>query len=672
MKIRTKLLLAMILIGVLPVMLVAGYIHFKLSDFLSHSQGYQLQKEGEIVRQYLVDNMQRQTRELRNLKANPVFSDSLMSDFDYSAVNQLLTGIVADKENSFSFIMLTNSAGITVGASDKRLLGKHNAGKKWHQITLAKGSYLSDWNQRPESAILSKPPYGGDFRYTQVVSQLITGNDGVKLGTINARVKWQLTQGWISREIDSFHKEGWQSKTITVVKGDGKIIAHAQGSAFYGKPLTEIVADPANIKTIKKQKSGIFHDSGHGTPQVCSFATLSFNGNIWKVIVTVSEAEFYKVNNYFLRVLAGACVICLLLAIVMGLLVSKSIINPLDRVVSMLQEISTGDGDLTVHLPTTATDKKSDELDQLARAFNAFVKKLHEIFQEVADSLNSFNASSIELTTMAETLSSGAQVTSERSNGVAAAAEEMSSNMNSVAAAVEEASTNISQVASAAEEMSSSFSKIVEHTGEVRHVTEEAVQQVQDATGEISGLGDAAGEIGQVVETINSISSQTNLLALNATIEAARAGEAGKGFAVVANEIKELAAQTAAATEEIRDRIGGIQGSVNGTVVAIEQISTVINRVNEIVAAVTVNIEEQDVVSGQIADNVGQASIGIMEVAENVAQSSAVSGQVAGDIAEVSQAADEITASGEQVRQNAEELAALASRLQKLVGNFKL
>ncbi len=672
MTIKSKLLFAMILVGVLPVLLVTGYVSFKISDFLEQSQGAAMQRDCEKVRQYFDGSMRRRDRDLRVLKANPILSESLMSDFDYSVVDQLLTDLVADKDNPFSFIMLTKADGTTVGASDARLVGKENANKKWHQETLAKGRYYSDWNRRPEKAILSNPPFGGEYRYTQVVSRRISGTDGDALGTINARVKWQLLQQWLAQEIEGFRKSGWLSKKVTVVKGDGAIIAHAEGSAFYGKPLGEILADKVNLKKVMEQDAGFLHDSGHGIAQVCSFTTLTFGESTWKILVTAAESEFFQVKKEFLMALAGVCVFCLVLAVFFGLLAGNSVARPLKQVVILLQEIASGAGDLTVRLPTGAAGKKIDEIGQLSSAFNEFVGKLHNIFKEVLDGLHSLNASSGHLTGMAEILSDGARTASERSDGVAAAAEEMSSNMNSVAAAVEEASTNISQVADAAGEMSSAFGQIAGRTGEARQVTETAVQQVGDATEKVAELGEVAAQIGQVVETITSISAQTNLLALNATIEAARAGEAGKGFAVVANEIKELAGQTAVATDEISDRIDGIQSSVGGTVSIIEQISVVINRVNEIVAAIAANIEEQDVVTGQIADNVGQASSGILEVAENVAQSSTVSGQVTGDITEVSRTVTEITDSGGEVKQSADELATLAGRLQELVGNFKL
>ncbi len=153
----------MILVGVLPVLLVSGYVSYKISDTLEQSQSAVMLSECEAVRDHLVDEMRLRDRDLRLLTANPALAQSLISDFDYSVVDELLVDFVADQDNPFSFIMLTKVDGTTVGASDERLRGKQNSKKKWHQETLAKGSYYSDWNKRPESAILSKPPFGGDF-----------------------------------------------------------------------------------------------------------------------------------------------------------------------------------------------------------------------------------------------------------------------------------------------------------------------------------------------------------------------------------------------------------------------------------------------------------------------------------------------------------------------------
>jgi methyl-accepting chemotaxis protein len=191
---------------------------------------------------------------------------------------------------------------------------------------------------------------------------------------------------------------------------------------------------------------------------------------------------------------------------------------------------------------------------------------------------------------------------SGRSNSVAGAAEAMSATMNSVAAASEQTATNVNMVASATEEMTATVQEIAHNSEKARTITESAVTQAGSASQKVGELGRAANEISNVTEVITEISEQTNLLALNATIEAARAGEAGKGFAVVANEIKELAKQTAQATQEIKAKIEGIQGSTAGTVNQIEQITGVINEVNEIVGTIATAVEEQAATSREITE----------------------------------------------------------------------
>ena len=161
-------------------------------------------------------------------------------------------------------------------------------------------------------------------------------------------------------------------------------------------------------------------------------------------------------------------------------------------------------------------------------------------------------------------------------------------------------------------------------------------------------------------------------MALNATIEAARAGEAGRGFAVVANEIKELALQTAKATEEIRGRIQGIQQTTGLTVSEIGQISHVINDVDAIVATIAAAVEEQSVTTRDIADNVGQASSGVQEVNQNVAQADSVIKDIARDVAEVSSAASEVAVTATSMHQSSETLTMLAGNLDDMVSRFKI
>ena len=313
-----------------------------------------------------------------------------------------------------------------------------------------------------------------------------------------------------------------------------------------------------------------------------------------------------------------------------------------------------------------------DELDKLAAWVNTFITQVSKIIKNITDHSETLSHSSLDLSNLSGQMSKGAENMSGKSNAVATAAEEMSANINSVAAAMEQASTNINIVATAAEQMTATINEIAQNSGKARVITGEAVSQTRSASNKIEELGKAAQDVGKVTETITEISEQTNLLALNATIEAARAGDAGKGFAVVANEIKELARQTADATREIKANIEGIQGSTAGTVKEIEQISKVINDVNEIVSTIAAAVEEQSVTTNEIAGNVAQASQGIQEVNQNVAQSSVVSADIAKDIADVNQEANEISTSSSQVNLNATELSKLAEQLIKIVRKFKI
>ncbi len=358
----------------------------------------------------------------------------------------------------------------------------------------------------------------------------------------------------------------------------------------------------------------------------------------------------------------GLGLIILLIYAVFQFLVNK----PVEVLLEATKKI--GDGDLTYHCEV----KRRDEMGYTSERLNKMAENLRNMVKEISSSTETLASSSTEMSTIAEQMSAGSEQTSGKANSVAAESEKMSANMTSVAAAAEQASTNVGMVATAAEQMTSTINEIAQNTEKARTITGEAVSEAKSASDKVDELGKAAQEIGKVTKTITEISEQTNLLALNATIEAARAGEAGKGFAVVANEIKELAKQTAEATGEISKKIEAIQGSTEGTVTQIEQISKVINEVNEMVSTISSAVEEQSVTTKEIANNVTQASQGIQEVTENVNQSSTVAGGIAKDIAEVNQAAGEMSNSSSQVNLSAEEMSKLAEQLREMVGKFKV
>ena len=366
------------------------------------------------------------------------------------------------------------------------------------------------------------------------------------------------------------------------------------------------------------------------------------------------------------RVMIWGLLIVVVLGVTLALVISRGITAPLSRGVAFARKLA--DGDLT----HTLDIQQKDEIGQLAEAMNGMGAHLREMFKEVAQGVQTLASASTELSAVSNQMTTSSHGTSSKASTVAAATEEMSVNMTSVAAGMEQTSTNIHTVATATEEMTATIGDIARNSEKASAITNQAVSQASTISGLINELGRAANEIGKVTETISAISAQTNLLALNATIEAARAGAAGKGFAVVAGEIKDLAAQTAAATEDIKGKIEGIQRSTSTTVGDIGKISHVIQEVNDIVTTIAAAIEEQSVVTRDIAGNIAQAAHGVRDVNERVTQSSIASQAIAQDIAQVDQSAGEINSSSAQVRVSAEELSQLAEQLKEMVGRFRI
>ncbi len=206
-----------------------------------------------------------------------------------------------------------------------------------------------------------------------------------------------------------------------------------------------------------------------------------------------------------------------------------------------------------------------------------------------------------------------------------------------VASTSEQASANVQTVAAASEELTSSIGEISRHVAQSSQIARAAVDEADRTNGTVNGLVDAAQKIGEVVSLINNIASQTNLLALNATIEAARAGEAGKGFAVVASEVKNLAGQTAKATEDISNQIAGMQSAARGSAEAIKGIGSTIVRINEIVTTVAAAVEEQSAATQEIARNIQEAATGTQSVTHTIGEvtkAAAETGTIAGDVLE--------------------------------------
>ena len=343
----------------------------------------------------------------------------------------------------------------------------------------------------------------------------------------------------------------------------------------------------------------------------------------------------------------------------------RAIVRPVVSMTSAMERLASGDK--TTEIPAT---ERRDEIGQMAKTVLVFkesmIKADRLAAQEAeAQKTREVRAKAIEkltgdfdndVTQVLKTVSSSATEMQATAASMTATAEESSRQSTAVAAASEEASTNVQTVAAAAEELSASVNEITRQVAQSAEIAGQAVTDAEHTNQQIQGLAEAAQKIGEVVSLITDIASQTNLLALNATIEAARAGEAGKGFAVVASEVKNLANETAKATEEITGQITGIQNATREAVTAIRSIGQTIGQINEIATTIASAVEEQGAATQEIARNVQQAAQGTNEVSSNISG--------------VTQAAASTGAAAEQVLATAGELSKQSETLRGRVETF--
>ena len=420
---------------------------------------------------------------------------------------------------------------------------------------------------------------------------------------------------------------------------------------------------------LERGKQGTVYDR-FGDLALTAFPVRDYAGGQVGVLVYAFDASSWTsaIRGVGLSIFALMAVVLAAAGLLSSYVLMRLVIRPLAAMKTRIVDITEDRADLTDRLAVASRD----EIGELCSWFNKLMDKIRAMLADVAQNSNQVAGASRGLLQLAGSLNGSAESMTQTSGAAVTSADEMSSNMNTVAAAMEQFTVNIGTVAASSEEMSATISEIAVNTGKAKEMTARAVSAASKATAQVSELGTATRDIGKVTESITAISSQTNLLALNATIEAARAGEAGRGFAVVANEIKELAQQTAKETEEIRNRIQGIQQATSQTVAEIGEITEVIGDVDSIVGSIAAAVEEQSVTTRDIAENVGQASVGVQQVNESVAQADSLVRDIAREVGQVRTVAVDVTSTAKAVHENAENLSGLAASLDTMVSKFKI
>ena len=401
----------------------------------------------------------------------------------------------------------------------------------------------------------------------------------------------------------------------------------------YVKDITAVVTAAVANQPLAQQRFEAIQAADDATDTAIEEISEDFDADVAGLTVDLANAQAALRRLVIVVLVVGALAVA-----GATVLLGRATTRRMRAVVEGLDHLATGD--LTHRVP----DGGADEVAVMSRALNQAAERLTDVFTGISGASTRLASSSTSLTQVA--------------GQVGDSAEEASSRAEVVARSADEVSQNVQAVASGSEEMGASISEIAQNANEAARVATGAVQAVESTTGTMNKLGDSSREIGDVVRLITSIAEQTNLLALNATIEAARAGDAGKGFAVVADEVKQLAQETARATEDISRRVETIQEDADQAARAIADIAGVITRINEFQTTIASAVEEQTATTQAINAGVTEAASGSNQIAQNIAGVADAAGQTATSMTDA--------------RDSARELAGMSDELSRLIQGFRV
>ncbi|MCC6969993.1 MAG: methyl-accepting chemotaxis protein [Phycisphaerales bacterium] len=513
--------------------------------------------------------------------------------------------------------------------------------------------------------------------------QKVYGNEGLVLG-FSAPIKndkGEIVAVWknfadfaLAEEVifDSYQKTAKRTSDaveFTLMDAKGNVIVDCDPSIHGGKLMRDMnVIGKLNLadKGVEAAKEAVAGKTGFlfatharkNVLQACGYThsagALGFPGLGWHIMVRAPREVAMQKPNAIRAEVAMVVGVSALAVLGFGLFLASRITKPINSLGARMKDIAEGEGDLTQRVPASG----NDEIATLSSSFNTFVDKIHATIKQVATTTNELAAAATQIAASAEEMASGITRQEQQTSQVSAAVVEMSASVGEVA----QKAKDVNLASDAARDNASKGGNIVQQTvSEIMGIAEDVGQSAESVT----ELGKQSEQIGEIIQVINEIAEQTNLLALNAAIEAARAGEHGRGFAVVADEVRKLAERTTQATDEVAKSIKAIQGQT-GT--AVQQIEAGSSRVNKGVDLAT----NAGTALKSIVEGSARLSEMVAAIAAAAEQQSAASEQITRSVEQISSVTRETSQGASQSAQAAAGLSEQAERLRSLVGAFKI
>ena len=676
-----KLIMAFLAMGIVPLVVVGWLATTRASSALLETSSDRLEVAAITAGEMIDRNLFERYGDVQAFASDDkILSDPAAAvehaDFLTATYGVYDLMILTDLEGTVIAVNSVDYAGKPVNTAS--LIGTDQSGTEWFRAGLAVAPGVTHYTDVEINPLVTE--IFGDERETLGFTAPIRDMDtGEPIGVWHNQASFaRIVTPIMDFTREEFSKGGTTNAETQLIRSDGLLLDDADHDAVFKVNLADLGLEAAKLPG----GHGVTREvhARLGIEQLNGYArldgALGFEGYGWGLLLRqpVSEAEGAATSLRNGIIVVALIFVAVIAAI--GAWLARGIARPVAAVSKQASKIA--GGDLNVE---TLDIERTDEIGDLASAFNdmsemlgtvgaqarlvadkeltspeldaelpgelgdalaTMIASLRDMIDQLRGSSQQLAGAADELSTVSVDMGSSAEQTSQQATTASATGDEVSSSVATVAAAIEEMNATIREVALSATEASS--------------VANEAVDVAKLTSNTITKLGVSSEEIGSVINVINSIAEQTNLLALNATIEAARAGEAGKGFAVVASEVKELANQTATATEEIATRIQTIQEDMTGAVSANEQIGETIDRINEISATIASAVEEQSVTTAEIGRSIEDAASGTQDIAVS--------------ITEVASAADSTRQSTEDTRRSADEMSRMATDLNDLVAAY--